>query len=65
MCRRGPAYGVASHEERGDRLLDRLSQAGCACTMVDRPDFINRQLTGACPLIKSPLAKATWTCSNV
>lgn len=52
---RGPAFGatpmagvggIGGVYQRGERLLKVLSDAGKRCTLVDRPEFVNRHVSG-------------------
>ena len=52
---RGPAFGatpmagaggIGGVYQRGERLLKVLSDAGKRCTLIDRPEFVNRHVSG-------------------
>jgi len=52
---RGPAFGatplagvggIGGVYQRGERLLKVLSDSGKRCTLVDRPEFVNRHVSG-------------------
>ena len=47
--RHGPAFGLSQQQATGDPLLEVLMRSHKPCTLIDKPDSLNRYLTGQRP----------------